>query len=277
MKNILYVTGVLFLCAFFSSCQKEFLPDDGIDNPFTYDVNAKRFIDSSGITDSIQRIAINNFVIQLKDSSLWTKFIAVYPMLGGTATTTKWNLMDPRNMDAAYRLTFKGTPSYAGTGVLFPTPTDYANTHLNDSILTYNDNSISYYSGTQNTVNGYDMGCYDSGFPANEMAIYHTGDASNWFGYYDFGPKPANTTGLFMFSATASDVTSYQNGIVKNSSNAAPVPGFTGYSILIGIVKGASSGGMRECELATIGNGLTDAQALTFYNIAQKFETALSR
>jgi hypothetical protein len=35
--------------------------------------------------------------------------------------------------------------------------------------------------------------------------------------------------------------------------------------------------GMRECELATIGNGLTDAQALTFYNIAQKFETALSR
>jgi hypothetical protein len=208
---------------------------------------------------------------------LWTKFIAVYPMEGGSANTTKWNLKDPRDLDAAYRLTFYGTPVYSVAGVLFPTLSEYADTHVNDSILNYNDNSISYYSGTQNTISGYDMGCYDGASPYNEMAIYHTSDASNWFGYYDFGPEPASTIGLFMFSSTTSNVTRYENGSVINSSGKAPTMGFTGYSILIGKVSNAATGGQKECELATIGSGLTDAQAFTFYNIVQNFETALGR
>lgn len=270
MKKIVQLIGILFVCAF-SSCQKD------IDTYVDFDVDAQRFIDSSGITDFTQRVAVNSFVEQLKNSSLWAKFVAIYPMVGGTATTTQLNLKDPGNSDTAYRLTFHGTPVYAGTGVLFPTTSDYADTHLTDEVLNNNDNSISYYSGTQNTVNGYDMGCYDRAAPYNELAIYHSGDASNWFGYYDFGPKPANTKGLFMLSATASSVTRYENGAVKNSSGAAPVPGSTGFPILIGIVSGASAGGRRECALATIGNGLTDAQALTFYNIVQNFETTLAR
>jgi hypothetical protein len=274
MKNILQLIRVLFLCVFFLSCKKH---HDLINNSITYDVDAQKFIDSSGLSDTTQKIAINNFVKQLKDSSLWTKFVAVYPMLGGTTTTTKWNLKDPRDLDVAYRLTFYGTPVYSVAGVLFPTLSAYADTHVNDSILNYNDNSISYYSGTQNTVNGYDMGCYDSGQPYNEMSIYNVWDASNWFGYYDFGPKPANTRGLFMFSSTASNVTRYENGGVINLSGKAPIIGFTGYSILIGKVLNAATGGQKECELASIGSGLTDAQAFTFYNIVQNFETALGR
>lgn len=86
-------------------------------------------------------------------------------MVGGTATTTKWNLKDPRNSDDAYRLTFYGTPVYASTGVLFPTTSDYADTHLTDHVFNNNDNSISYYSRTQNKVSGYDMGCSDNTAP----------------------------------------------------------------------------------------------------------------
>jgi hypothetical protein len=277
MKNILQLTGVFFLSAFLLTCQKEFSYSDVSDNLFTYDVDAKKFIDSCGITGSTQKFAINNFVKQLKDSSLWTKFVAVYPMVGGIEATIKWNLKDPRNSDDAYRLTFYGNPVYSSTGLLLQTTSDYADTHLSDAVLIYDDNSISYYSRTQNTVSGYDMGCYDQGSPFNEMAIYHSSDASNWFGYYDFGPTPANTKGLFMLSATASNVTWYENGTVKNSRGAAPVPGSTGFSILIGTVSRAPSVGMRECALATIGKGLTDAQSLTFYRIVQNFEATLGR
>ena len=273
MKNSFQFIAVFFVCAFLS-CNK-YLGDPR--NSFTYDADAQRFIDSSGITDITQKSAINNFVKQLKDSSLWTKFVAIYPMVGGTETTTTWNLKDPRNLDAAYRLTFIGTPVYASTGVLFPTTSDYADTHFTDALFMYNDNSISYYSGTQNTVNGYDMGCHDRISPYNEMSIYHSGDASNWFGYYDYGPTPANTKGLFMLSTTASNVTRYENGAVKNSRGAAPVVGSTGLSILVGSVSGAPTVGMRECALATIGNGLTDAQALMFYHIVQNFETIIGR
>jgi hypothetical protein len=275
MKNTLQLIAVLFFCVFLSSCQK------GIsDNSSIYDVDAQRFINSSGITDKTQKSAINNFVKQLKDSSLWTKFVAVYPMVGGTASTTKWNLKDPRNLDAAYRLTFNGTPIYAITGVLFPTTSDYADTHLADSAMDGDGNincSISYYSRTQNTIDGYDMGCIDNASPFNEFAIYHSSNATDWFGYYAYGVVPASTKGLFMLSATSGDVKRYENAVVTGSKGSAPTPGFTNMPILIGTVKYAAAGGQRECALATIGNGLTDAQALTFYNIVQNFETTLGR
>lgn len=278
MKNILRLTVVFSLCIFLSACQKELTDQIDTSVPsFVYDADALKFINSSGIIDSTQKQAINTLVKQLKDSSLWTTFMAIYPMVGGTAASTQWNLKDPENSDAAFRLTFNGAPASAGTGVLFPTIADYADTHLSDSMLTYNDNSISYYSETQNTVSGYDMGCYDGAKPYNEVAIYHENDASVWFGYYDFGPKPANTKGLFTFSATASGITRYENGAIKNSSNNPPVAGSTGYPILLGMVAGASSGGQRECSFAAIGSGLTATQALTFYNIVQNFERLLGR
>jgi hypothetical protein len=274
MTKILQVAAIVVVCALLSSCSK-YLGDPT--NSSAYETEAQKFIDSAGITDLTQRFAINSLVKQLKDSALWTKFGAIYPLVGGTASSMKWNLKDPRDLDLAYRLTFYGSPIYAPTGVLFPTSADYADTHLSDAILTYNDNSVSYYSRTQNAVSGYDMGCYDHGIPYNELAIYHQDDATNWFGYYKFAPMPPITKGLFMLSATANDVIRYENGVAKNSKGSPPVAGSTGYTILLGFVKGASAGGQRECGLAAIGNGLTNAQAITFFYIVQNFVNELGR
>ena len=275
MKYILQLTGVLFVFVF-SSCQKEFLNPDG--DTFTYDIDAQRFINSSGITDDTQKFAINNFVKQLKDASLWTKFVAVYPVVGGTAASTRWNLKDPRDLDAAYRLTFYGTPVYAGTGILFPTTSDYADTHLADSAIGGHINaSISYYSRTQNTVSGYDMGCTDVAIPYSELSIYsNSADKSEWFGFSQ-DTLSTNTTGLFMLSSSATNVTRYRNGAVVSSKGAAPNNSYTNLTFLVGKSRASAHTGQKECALATIGNGLTDAEALTFYNIVQVFETALGR
>ena len=213
MKNILRLLTILLFCAF-SSCQKEYLDPNG-DSPF-YDAHAQKFFDSSGVTDSITKNCDRQFCKAIERFPFVDKVLAIYPLVGGSEATAKWNLIDPRDLDGAYRLTFNGTPVYAATGVLFPTTSDYADTHLTDAVLTYNDNAISYFSRTQNTVDGYDMGCFDHGIPYNEMAIYHSSDATNWFGYYKYGPTPSNTKGLFMLSATASDVTRYENGVVTN-------------------------------------------------------------
>ena len=276
MKRIFQLLAVISVFTFLASCKKH---KDVIisPTPITYDTDAQKFFDSSAISDTLQMFAINNMVKQLKDSSLWTKFMAIYPMVGDSPNTSKWNLKDPRNLDAAYRLTFNGTPTFSSTGVLFSTTNDFADTHLNDSILIYNDNSISYFSRTQNATDGYDMGCTDYGIPFNEMAIYNKVDASNWFGYYDYGAAPSITKGLFMLSATANDVKRYENGLMSISKGSSPTMGFTGMEILIGSISGAPSVGQRECAMATIGNGLSDAQALTFYNIVTNFETKLNR
>ena len=230
-----------------------------------------------GITNDVQKSAINVLVTQLKDSALWNKFLAIYPMIGGTPVSMSYNLIDPRNSDDAYRLTFNGKPTFNATGVFFPTIDDFADTHFVDSLFPYNNNSISYYSLTQNTVNGYDMGCYDPAYPANEFAIYQATDASNWFGFGEWGIAPSNTKGLFMMSSTSSDVKRYDNAIVTSSKGSAPDPGYSNYPILLGKVAEAPAGGQRECGFASIGYGLTDAQVITFYNIVQNYEAALGR
>lgn len=275
MKNPLQLVAIILFCLFFSSCQKQFLDP----NPKSiFDADALKFIDSAGITNSNQKSAIDNLVSQLKDSLLWSEFMAIYPMVGGSANTTKWNLKDPRDLDAAYRLTFYGAPVFASTGVHFFTTSDYADTHLTDNMMSgSNNNSIGYYSRTQNTISGYDMGCSDTKNPWNEFGIYQATDNTEFFGFHAGGVSPAVTKGLFILSSTASDVKRYDNGIVTDSKGSAPTTTFTNLPILIGSVAGAPSVGERECALATIGNGLTDAQALTFYNIVQNFETALGR
>ena len=207
MKNSLVLITLISLTVISFSCQKPFNDPNGPSKTISYDVNAKIFIDSSGITDTAQKTAVNNFCIQLKDSSLWTKFIAIYPMVGGSANTTKWNLKDPRDLDAAYRLTFYGSPVFAPTGILFPSVNEFADTHLADSAIgVTTDAAISYYSRTQNTISGYDMGCTDGATPYNELSIYsNAADNSEWFGFSQqiFSPS---TTGLFMLSSSVSDV-----------------------------------------------------------------------
>ncbi len=276
MKNSLRLVTILFMVTIISSCQKNLVNPGDV---FSYDTDAQKFINSSGISDSTQKIAINSLVKQLKDAALWTKFMAIYPMVGGTANTAKWNLKDARDLDAAYRLTFNGNPVFASTGVLFPTSADYADTHLVDNAIGYNNSAISYYSRTQNTNIGYDMGCTDDIPPYNEMATYsdtsRRGYLSAWFDYTPAVPT-LTSTGLFMLSSSATNVALYRNGLNIDLSTSAPVDGYTNMSILIGKSRNGPSG-QKECALATIGNALTDAQALTFYNIVQKFETSLSR
>lgn len=275
MKNSLYFIAIFLSCLFFSSCQKPFLDP----NPkSSFDADALKFIDSAGITDIGQKSAINNFVSQLKDSLLWSKFIAIYPMVGGTEATNKLNLKDPRDLDAAYRLTFYGNPVYTSGGMLFPTLSDYADTHLADSSIGgYANASISYYSGTQNTISGYDMGCTDGAVPYNELSVYsNSADNSEWFGFSENRFSP-NTTGLFMLSSSPTNVTRYRNGIVISSKGSAPKNSYTNLTFLIGKSRYTVHPGQKECQFATIGNGLTDAQALTFYNIVQNFQTNLGR
>jgi hypothetical protein len=278
MKNILQLIAILFVCAFLSSCQKE---GDLSNNSITYDADAQRFMDSSGITDSTHKSAINNLVKQLKDSSLWTKFVAVYPMVGGTATTTKWNLKDPRDLDAAYRLTYTGSPVFASTGMT-PSNGNYADTHLNDNTLTYNNCSMGYYSRTSNTVNGADMGCDNIIVPENTLWIYATGLGPGMNAYFFnngngvFEGISGSTQGLFSVSATSGDITMYRNGVVTANAGNAPTNSNTAETILIGMSRSENSG-QRECAFAYISTGLTTAETLTLYNIVQKFQTTLSR
>jgi hypothetical protein len=65
------------------------------------DADATAFIAAAGITNLTQAAAISTLVDDLKTYGLWTKMKALYPFVGGSAASHKFNLKDPRDLDAA--------------------------------------------------------------------------------------------------------------------------------------------------------------------------------
>ena len=92
--------------------------------------DAQAFITAAGITDPTQISAINSLVNGLQADGIWTKMKAIYPFVGGTATTHKYNLKDPRDLDAAFRLVFNGGWTHSSTGATPNGTNGYADTKL---------------------------------------------------------------------------------------------------------------------------------------------------
>lgn len=110
-----------------------------------FDSDAQAFIDAAGLTDETQKTAINDLVVGLKADSLWSKLHAVYPFIGGTADTHKYNLKDPRDLDAAYRIAWSGSVTHDSNGITGDGSSGYGNTFYTD---TANNISIGSYVNT---------------------------------------------------------------------------------------------------------------------------------
>ena len=147
------------------------------------DPDAEAFLLAAEITDDTEISAINQLVIDLKNNNLWTKMRAVYPFVGGTSTTHKFNLKDPRDLDVAYRLTFSGGIVHSSTGVLPNGTNGWADTYLNSSVTNFPTPmyiSLSYYSRTpgSHVTGGNVIGSFGGGFYGNtstRMLIRYVG------------------------------------------------------------------------------------------------------
>jgi hypothetical protein len=184
--------------------------------PGSYDVDAQAVIDAIQLTDALttaQKDAINYRVTQFKIRGTWTKRKAYYGFVGGSANAHKWNWKDPRDMDAAYRLTFIGSPTHDANGVDWNGASQYADTHIIPaSVLTLNSTHLSYYSRENTAVEGMDIGSCDPTDIGNKRMIMHI-QWSDGNGYYDMysssggriAAAPGSSLGLFTMSRTASN------------------------------------------------------------------------
>ncbi len=113
------------------------------------DPDAQAFITEAAITDPTQQSAINNLVVNLKGYSLWTPIKALYPFVGGTASQHKFNLKNPLDTDAAFRLVFNGGWTHSSTGALPNGTNGWADTKLvAQGTLGLNSTSFGVYSRT---------------------------------------------------------------------------------------------------------------------------------
>ena len=103
----------------------------------SYDPDAQAFFNAesaAGVTlTTTEKNAVNQWVVDAKAAGIWTKFKAVYPMVGGTATSHKFNLLNPVDSDAANRLVFNGGLTHSNSGILFGGVNGWADTFLNMS------------------------------------------------------------------------------------------------------------------------------------------------
>ena len=254
----------------------------------TYDSNALAFLNYAGITNDTQKSAVNTLVSSLKTAGIWTKMRALYPMVGGSATSHRFNLKDPRDMNSSFRLAFTGGWTHSSTGAK-PNGTDaYANTFLvtrgqgmaNDSL------HMSFYSRTDIISTGCDMGGGQS--PDYYNFIYaKTGSSSIYMAINSGGFNVSNSSSSAAFYLatrnSSTQVAVFRNNLKLSLSNSAR-SSVTDMPLILGALNNNGIGtptptaySPREQAFASIGDGLTDAEALAFYNAIQAYQTTLGR
>lgn len=248
------------------------------------DPDAQAFITAAGITDPIQQSAIDTLVVGLKAESLWTMCNAIYPIVGGSASSHKFNLKDPQDTDGAFRLTFSGTVTHASTGMTGNGTTGYANTFLTpSSTLSLNDTHVSIYSRTNSAVFSCDVGVLTGGSnylqvidsqSANSLAIINTSAVS-----YPTATGVTDSRGFWHANRTAADAQAlYINGAVNGTSSGASTSLPTLPLFLMARNNtGADIHSAKEVAFASIGQGMTGGQAATFYTLIDAFQTTLGR
>ncbi len=246
-----------------------------------FDTDAQAFITAAEITGTTQQSAIDTLVKSLKSANIWNKMKAIYPFVGGTAAQHRFNLKDPRTVNAAFYLDFLGGGTHSAAGYL-PNGNSYADTKLGANLLQTN-NHLSYYSRTSTVNVQIEVGAYDN-LPAGIICQLRTAgnyisgtvaSAANFstissaLGFW-LGTKRSNTDREVYLNGNS------QSSVTANASELLP-----SINMYLGARnKGGTSAELystKQCAFASIGDGLTDAEAANFYTAVQTFQTTLSR
>jgi hypothetical protein len=244
---------------------------------------AGNFLNAAGITDPTISTAINQLVIDLLNFNILHKFYAIYPFVGGSATSCKFNLINPADTNEAFRLNFVGGWTFSANGALPNGTNAYANTFLSPAI-TFNLNSHSFgiYSRTNN-ITGVQivLGCTDSGFTnfiQNNITVgnlYSGGLSTGFFSY-----TAAPTTSLIMGTRTSNTLfKGFRSGVLlgSNTNSISALPNVNVYLGARNNNPTPVSFSLHQLAFAFFGDGLNDQESQNFNTIIQTFQTTLSR
>ena len=246
-----------------------------------YTARTTAFATATGITDTTILNALNTFDTGLISNGLATKMKALYPFVGGTSNTHKYNFMDARDLNAAFRLQFNGGGVHSSTGYKPNGTNAYADTFYNQNTQGDNLNSghLSYYSRTNSNGSEVEIGTTGG---ANTLLRIRTSGVTypliNQGG--DFTSfADTDSLGFYVANRNASNVINCWKGGVKKVSGTNLSNVVSSYKIYLGALNISYSQyyTTKECAFASIGSGLTDGEATIFSNLVQNLQTTLSR
>jgi len=257
----------------------------GLGNPApSFDPDAQAFFNAvegaGGTLTLTEKSAVNTLVEDLKADSMWTSMKALYPLVGGTQSSVKFNLKDPQDTDAAFRLTFNGTVTIDSNGISGNNASStWVDTKLVPSTVITSATSwqMGVYSRTSNTDNGCEIGSDGSNGFMNALYLYFNTNYLINFRQEFKTSSSTSTQGLFVSGPDGSNVRLYRNGSsiintaqtgVRSNLKLALLGNFNGTN--------ASDPSTRQVALAFVYDGILPSQS-DFYTNVQNFQTTLGR
>jgi len=245
----------------------------------------------TGITSTVSA-ATRTLFTSLVSNNLYNKIDVMYPMLGGNAAGCKFNAKDPRDLNAAFRLTFNGGLTFDASGMTGNGSNGYAD--ANWSVINLNRYSahMSFYNTLRTTTTGrIEMGAsQQTGSPQSSYDLFvdfggpsfERGGSidTNGVGLSFTSNANSANTGNFVVSRTGDTFTGlYKNGVSELTSTKV-----TNGSINVNLGIGARIGSTttqgytdRRCGFATAGSGLTASEVSTLSTIINTWATSIGR
>lgn len=244
----------------------------------TYDADALAyFTANTAITSDADKNAINTFYLGLKSDGIYTKIKQMGLYIWSSATNNKWNLINPQDTNAAYRLTYSTGWTHASNGM---TGTNaYANTQLiPNTALTVRNTHLSVYMRTNTTAaNKTEIGAGNitTANPSMALATRYTGNITFTDAYSTstnrISVSNSDRIGFYIGTRTAiNSAKIYKNGssIVSNTTNETN-NAMPNVQLSLGAYNfGGSYTQYTDGQFAfsSIGDGLTDTEASNLSN-----------
>jgi hypothetical protein len=247
--------------------QRELAPIDG-------DLSA--FLLAADISNESQITALNNLVNGIKSASLWDKFLALHPFIGGTATA------HAQDLKGSYPITWAGTPTHNASGVTGNGTDARGDTGiiLSNIAGTLNTVSLYVYSKTETpTDGGYFIGASGNTI----VGLLRTGANIGSAGLNYFGIAGAVSSGSDFrkhFIINRSGVTAQQliaNSTLANQTYEATAACDRAITYLARNAASPSLYSNANLAFGAVGFSLTSSEWTTFRALVDSFQSALAR
>jgi len=237
--------------------------------------------------------AFDAFVVTGKSAGWWSKLLALYPNIGGTSASHKFNAINPVDTNAAFRLAFVGGVTHSAAGVTGNAVNGHSDTFFNDQTQGIDRNNFGYTFYSRSDVASStqtDMGANREIPSPNRYTFIASKTASNTHAGQIYGIGGVSNYGAALTSLGSFTITRetaiqdtmlfYQNGVLKGTGSSVATAYINAKTYLMALnyqdilVFTRSS---RNYAAHAIHNGLSGVEVTAFHTAIQTLQTALNR
>jgi hypothetical protein len=244
------------------------------------DPDAIAFFTATGITDETIQGAVETLVIGMKADGVWSKMKAIYPFVGGTATSHSYNLKNT----AVHQITWFGGLTHDSNGVTPNGTNGYGNLNFNPRTHLGTQSSMGTYCRVNNDINGKkDYGSSNLDGFENACSFISYGNLI-YIQNRGFGNEITvsnSTTNAFFHTGvdTSNNIFAYKNNTLLLSKTPAVIgtPPSVNTTLFAYNAGGISSFSPRPSSFFFAASGTTQADNASIYSRIQAFQTTLGR